>query len=45
MTAAVGTAITPAFADLTTAIPVVGSAFLGVLALLVTWKLVRGAFA
>lgn len=45
MGTSVSTAITPAFAELTTAIPVVGAAFLGVLALLVVWKLIRGAFA
>lgn len=33
------------FADVQTAIPVIGAAFLGVLGLLAAWKLIRGAFA
>ena len=34
-----------AFADVEAAIPVIGAAFLGALALLAVWKLVRGGFA
>lgn len=33
------------FADVNAAIPIVGAAFLGALALLAAWKLIRGAFA
>jgi Inovirus Coat protein B len=40
VTAAVGT-----FAEVNTAVPVVGAAFLLALGILAAWKLVRGAFA
>lgn len=40
----VAAAIT-AFADVNTAIPLVGAAFLAALGLMACWKLVRGAFA
>jgi hypothetical protein len=38
-------AAAPYFTSLTTAIPTVGALFIGALALLVVWKLIRGAFA
>jgi hypothetical protein len=38
-------AAAPYFTSLTAAIPLVGSLFIGALALLVVWKLIRGAFA
>ena len=44
MTADVTSAV-GAFADVNTAIPVVGGAFLLALGILAAWKLVRGAFA
>ncbi|MDP1595177.1 MAG: major capsid protein [Gallionella sp.] len=40
VTAALGT-----FADVNTAIPLIGAAFLAALGILAAWKLIRGAFA
>lgn len=40
----VSAAIT-AFEDINTAVPLIGAAFLGALAILALWKLLRGAFA
>lgn len=40
----VSAAIT-AFSDINTAIPLIGAAFLGALAILALWKLLRGAFS
>jgi len=39
------TSAVASFADVNTAIPVVGGAFLLALGILAAWKLVRGAFA
>jgi len=39
------TAPLAAFADINTAVPIVGAAFLAALGILAAWKLIRGAFA
>jgi hypothetical protein len=38
-------AASPYFDQLVAAIPTIGALFIGALALLVVWKLIRGAFA
>lgn len=44
---AIQTAVTniSSFTDLNAAIPVVGALFVGAVALIAAWKLIRGAFA